>query len=894
MRRWWRELRFPWRSELDVRRDVDEELDFHLALSAEELERDGLDPAAARREAARKFGDVEATRRELASHGWRAERASRAWAALDALYRDVAYALRSLRRNVKFAVAAALVLALGIGSSAAVFAVLDTVVLRPLPLREPERLVAIGVQPPPDAQWTMQTVRLAVLQQWQANADSFDRVDGYTTPQLTWRGPKGPERIVGGALVDDLFTVLGVTMALGGPFIGAEHANAPVVLSDAFWRQRFGGRRDVLGEPLELDATLYTIVGVLPPEAAAVLEPTALVWIALDRAIVAQGDVAVRVVGRLSAGVATDTAVTQLATLQRAVEQERGLAPPARGVVVRSVQQNRAELFGTTLIALFGGALLLVTIASANVGTLMLTRLVERRHELAVRASLGAGRWRVARQVLTEHVVLWAIGGGAGLVLGALALRAVTRAYPLATTATGTVAIDGRVMLFALGVTLLTALVFGLLPSLESAERNPVLTLREDGASVSSAGRGRRWRQSLVVAQVALSTVLASGACLLALSLMNLTSQPLGFRPDELRTFRIQLPVRDYPDQSARRRFQQQLLAELRTLPGVERAATTSAPPLGTIIVGPIDIEGDEASGERSWAAMQAVDHDYFAAAGTALLQGRAFGAADDVDAERVAIVNTAFASKYFAGRDPLGRRVALGSPLESPDVEVQALRIVGVVEDVKHAGLDYEYFPEIFVPYEQVADGPTAVALGADIYAVLRVPDALAPSESVLRGIVARIDPDLPVMELRTGAELVAWSAEGAEVRAGLMAGIAALAVLLSGIGLYAVLSQAVAQRRKELGIRMALGATSGSLVQAVCRDGVALSALGVAGGVLAAFVLAQYVRSLLYGIGAFEPLVLAGVTVFMLLVALLAAAVPGWRATRLSPTLAIRSVHS
>jgi predicted permease len=890
MRLWLREFRFPWRSDLDIRRAVDEELDFHLALSAEELERKGLDPAAARREATRQFGDVEATRRELASHGRRAERASRAWAALDALYRDVAYALRSLRRNLKFAVAAALVLALGIGSSAAVFAVLDTVVLRPLPLREPERLLAIGVQPPPDAQWTMQTVRLAVLKQWQANADSFERLDGYTTPQLTWRGPEGPERIVGGALVDDLFGVLGARMALGGAFIGGEQASAPAVLSDAFWRQRFDSRPDVVGESLELDGTVYTIVGVLPPEASAVLEPTALVWIGLDRAIVSKGDVAVRVVGRLRERVTTDTAISQLAAMQRAVEQERGFTPPARGVVVRSVQQNRADLFGTTLIALFGGALLLVTIASANVGTLMLTRLVERRHEFAVRASLGAGRWRVARQVLTEHVLLWAIGGGAGLVLGGLALRAVARAYPVSTAATGAVAIDGRVMLFALGITLLTALVFGLLPALESAERNPVLTLREDGASVSAAGRGRRWRQSLVVAQVALSTVLASGACLLALSLFNLTSQPLGFRPGELRTFRVQLPVRDYPDQSARRQFQQRLLAELRVLPGVQSVATTSAPPLGTIIVGPVGIENGGARDEPLWAAMQAIDHDYFAAAGTALKAGRAFSTADDVNGERVAIVNGAFVTKYFAGRDPLGRRVALGPP----GSEAPPLRIVGVVDDVKHAGLDYEYFPEIFVPYSQVDDGLGSVALGGDIHAVLRVPDALAPSQTILRGIVAGIDPNLPIMELRTGAELVAWSAKGAEVRAGLMAGIAALAVLLSGVGLYAVLSQAVAQRRKELGIRMALGATSVSLVQAVCLDGVALSALGVGGGVFAALVLAEYVRSLLYGISAFEPLVLVGVTVFMLLVALLAAAVPGWRATRLSPTLAIRSVHS
>ena len=890
MRRWLREFRFPWRSDRDVRCDVDEELDFHLALRAAELERQGLRPAEARREALRKFGDIETTRRRLVSRGRRAERAARTWAAFEALYRDTAYALRSLRRSAKFTVAASVVLALGIGSVAAVFAVVDVLVLRPLPLREPERLIAIGEQPPPDAQWTMQTVRLAVLKQWQADSDSFERLDGYTTPQLTWRGPQGPERIVGGAVVDDLFGVLGATMALGGPFAGGGQANAPAVLSDTFWRQRFGGRRDVIGQTLELDGMLYTIVGVLPPEVSVVLDRAALVWTPLDRATEVQGDAQVRVVGRLRASVDADTAIHELTAIQRAVEQERGFTPPARGVVTRSVQQSRTELIGTTLVAVFGGALLLVLIASANVGTLMLTRLVERRHEFAVRASLGASRWRVARQVLLEHIMLWLMGGGAGMAFAVVGLNAMSRAWPLAPAAIDAVTVDGRVMLFALGITLLTAVVFGLLPALESARRSPVLTLREDGAAVSSGGRGRRWRQSLVVAQVALSTVLASSACLLAVSFLNLVAQPLGFRPAELHTFHLQLPERDYPDQVARRRFQQDLLASLRALPGVETVATTSAPPLGTIIVGPIGIEGERARDERLWAAMQAIDRDYFAAAGTAVVTGRAFAEADDVGGERVAVVNAAFAAKYLAGRDPIGSRVAP----EAPGGEVQWLRIVGVVEDVKHAGLDFEYFPEIFIPFAQLADDLAGATLGPDLYVVLRVADAFAPTESALRSIIARIDPGLPIMQPRTGAELVADSAAAAEVRASVMVGIAALAVVLSGLGLYAVLSQVVAQRRNELGIRMALGATSASLVRAVCRRGLALSALGVGTGVLAAVALGQYIRSLLFGISAFEPFVLVGVTAFMLLVALVAAAVPGWRATRLNPALAIRSVRS
>lgn len=889
MRRWLREFRFPWRSELDVRRDVDDELDFHLASRAEELERDGLAPEEARRKAVLEFGDLEAARRSLASSGWRSERLARSAAALEALHRDASDALRSLRRNPKLTLVAAFVLALGIGSSTAVFAMLDTLLLRALPLHEPERLLAIGEQPPPDAQWTMQTVRLAVLKQWQADAQTFEGLDGFTSPQLTWHGPDGPERIAGGAVVDDLFGVLGATMAVGRPFTGAEHADSPAVLSDAFWRQRFGARRDVIGETLNLDGTLHTIAGVLPPEAATVLGTDPRVWIALDRATAADEAVHVRVLGRLRAGVEPNSAAAELAAIQRTVEEERGFATPARGVTIRSVRQNRAELFGATLFALFGGALLLVVIASANVGTLMLTRLVERRHELAVRASLGASRWRVARQILAEHIVLWAIGGAAGLVLGALALRVASRAEPLARAATG-VAIDARVVLFAGGITLLASALFGLLPALGSARQSPMLALREDGAAASPARSGRRWRQSLVVAQVGLSTVLASGACLLALSLFNLTTQPLGFRPDELLTFRVQLPQRGYPDQATRVQFQRGLLAELRELPGVEIAATTSAPPLGTIVVGPIGIDGEQAREERLWAAMQAVDRDYFATAGTAVSAGRGFGAADDGNGERVAIVNASFARKYFADGDALGRRVAPSAP---GDGAAQWLRIVGVVEDVKHAGLDFEYFPEIFIPYEQLGDGPAGAALGAELHALLRVPDAFAPSVSALRRIVARLDPGLPVMELRTGRQLVAASAERAEARAAVMTGIALLAVLLSGLGLYAVLSQSVAQRHKELGIRMALGATSASLVHGVCRQGIALCAFGIGAGVLAALALARYVQSLLYGVSAFEPAVLGGVAAFMFLVAVLAAAIPSFRTTKLSPTLAIRSFH-
>jgi putative ABC transport system permease protein len=871
-------FRFPWRSARDIRDEVDEELRFHLALRAEELEQRGLSPERARHEAVRQFGDLEATRRALRSAGRRAERASRIRALAGAIGRDVAYALRSLRRHSGFSLAATLILAIGIGSSVLVFSLLDTLVLRPLPLHEPDRLLKIGGRPPPDAQWTMQTVRLDVLRQWQSDAESFAQLGGFASPLVNWRGPDGPEQLAAGAVVGDLFAVLGAQMTVGRSFTAAERDSAPAVLSPSFWRRRFGTRPDVVGTTIEIDGVSHTIVGVLPPETGLPrFGGERLVWIPLSTA---GDDVPVHAVGRLHAGVAASDATAELAGIQQRVEDERGVRPRAAGVIVQSMQQSRTEAVGTTLAALFGGSLLLLIIACANVGTLTLTRLIERRHELAVRASLGATRSRLLRQMVTEHLVLWTVAGAAGLALAGLGLRWLSTAerFAGAIPSVDVIAIDARVALFACGITLLTALLFASLPSLRAAQRSPVRALREDGTAVSSSRRAHGWRQLLVVCQVGLSTVLACGACLLAVSLAKLTSQPLGFAAAELLTFNLQLPALQYPDQAARSRFRRELLQRLRALPGVEAVATTSAVPLGTIVVGPVRVEAAELASEPQWAAFQAVDAGYFETAGIAVLAGRALAASDGPTDERVVVVNETLANKHFNGQDPLGRRI-------------DGLRIVGVVADVKHAGLDFEYLPELFVPYEQVADDATAGALGASIFAVLRVPDAFAPTEHVLRDTVSAIDPDLPILERRSGEQLVAASASRAQLQATVMVAIAVLAVLLSAIGLYAALAQLVAQRRKEFGIRMAIGATPAHVLETVCRYGVVLGALGVCGGVAAALALARSVQSLLFGISAFDPAVLLGVALLMLGVAVAAAAVPAWRATRLSPTLAIRN---
>ncbi|HEU4616562.1 MAG TPA: ABC transporter permease [Gammaproteobacteria bacterium] len=890
-----RPFRFPWRTERDIRRDVDDELELHLALRAEELERGGLSQRDARREALRQFGDLNAARSALMTAGRRSERTRRLREMLAALSRDVRYAVRTLRNSPGYLVTATMVLALGVGSSIVVFTMLDALVLRPLPLRDPDRLFRIGTQPPPDAQWTMQFVGLPVFQEWQTRTNSLDGVAGIVDRQLTWQGPNGPERIAGAGVIGDLFPLLGATMTIGRSFTDSDEDRSTAILSHAFWRQRFGGRRSVLGETIELDGVTYTVVGVLPPETdVPFLGAQRVVWIPLAAQGLSPNQVGVNVVGRLRPGVDRNAAVAELATLQRDSEQARGVSPRSAGVVLQSIQEDRTALVGPTLFAMFGGSLVLLIVACANVGTLSLTRLMERRHEMAVRSSLGATRWNLVRQVVTEHVVLWAIGGAAGFVLGAAGSRWVQSAKPFPPArvpASDVIGIDGRVALFAFGITLLTALLFGSLSARHSSAAGPIAMLREDGATVSSSRTTAASRRVLVVAQVALSTVLASGACLLALSLFNLMAQPLGFRPADLSTFQVQLPEDHYPDQSSRLQFQRALLDALGALPGVEAAATTSALPLDTIPVfpsGAITLEGMESRSDRPWPGVQAIDRSYFATAGIEVVGGRGFDATDRAGGEPVLVVNKTFARTYFAGQDPVGRRLTVALPGAAAPWR---LRIVGVVADVKHAGLDWDYLPELFLLYDQLPDGPVGAAAGTDLFALLRVPDSLRPGEAALRQAVSDLDRSLPLMAIRTGDQIIAASANSARFRAAIMGGVAVLAVLLSGLGLFAVLRQGVVQRQREFGIRMALGAAPATLLRAVCRTAIALAATGIAAGAAATFALARYMQSLLFGVSAIDPAVSAGVAGFMLLVAVAAAALPAWRTTKLSPTLAIRA---
>jgi predicted permease len=441
--------------------------------------------------------------------------------------------------------------------------------------------------------------------------------------------------------------------------------------------------------------------------------------------------------------------------------------------------------------------------------------------------------------------------------------------------------VDARGAAFACVMTLVTALLCGVLPALSAASVEPYDAIRDDGASTSPSRRTSRRRGALVVAQVALSTALAAAGLLLAKSAFNLTSQRLGFDSGNLVTWQLQLPERDYADQTRRSQFQHALLEKVRALPGVEAAATTSALPLGTIVVAPVGVEGRETSEQPTWAGFQAVDKAYFHTVRSRLTAGRDFEDSDVRTGEPVVIVNETFAGRYLAARDPVGARLSIAPT---------AARVVGVVEDVKHAGLSWDYLPEVFVPYAQIADGPSAAVLGATLAVVVRVPDALAPSEAALREIVRALDRTLPLIDRATGAELVQRSAKGARFRAGVIAGTAVLAILLAALGLYGVLARSVVQRRRELGVRMALGANAAALFGRICVSGVALGAVGVAIGLAMVLAAGRSLQSLLFGVTAAEPAALAAAALIMLGAALTASIVPARRALRLSPMVAIR----
>lgn len=881
--RWRRYLRL-WGP--DVRGDIDDEIEFHLALLAERHLAAGASPEEARAQALREFGDAARARelcREIGEE--RARRARRA-ERLGVLRQDLRYAARTLARRRGFAAVALLTLALGIGASTAIFGAVEAVLLRPLPFAEPERLVRLWeVSPQGDDH---NVVSDGNYLDWRARAASFAELGAHGwTHGVALVGDGEPAQVMVTEITPSVLRVLGVAPLLGRPLTDEDaRGDARVVLlSYALWRGRFGEARDIVGRRIVLDEVPHTVVGVMPqgfrfpaagaelwrPIAAADLDPT-------ER----RGH-NLYVVGRLKPGVTLEGARAELSALAAALGREHPATGAGWGASVLPLHGDMAAAVRPLLLVLLGGALVVLLVTCANIASLLLARAVTREREMAVRGALGARRGRLVRQLLTESALLAAAGGLLGVVVAAVVLRLLVALAPADVPLLDGARLDPVALAFAAAATLASTLLFGLAPALRLAGADLQSALR---ASHDAGGvRHARLRQALLVAEVALSLVLLAGASLLARSFLRMREVDYGFRAAGLAVLSLDLPRSRYPDTPEHVAFYERLLARLAAVRGVAAVAGTDEPPVvGNDMTFSFAVQGRPSaspSGREDPAPLRVVTPAYFRTMGIPLLRGRAFDDRDRAGAPAVVLLDRAAARKYFPGEDPVGRRISFdgaGGPW---------LEIVGVVGDTRMASAVEEPVPSVYLPYAQKRFSwiswmavMVRPAPGTDLR-------TLAPR---LRAAVWEVDAQLPIRRLATVEALFAESTARHRLATTLLGAFAALALLLGATGMYGVIAFTVAQRRRELGIRLALGAGRREVVGMVLRQALALTLLGVAAGTAAALALTRVLRGLLYRVSPTDPLTLAGVALLLALIAAAAAWVPARRAARIDPLLVMR----
>jgi putative ABC transport system permease protein len=806
---------------------------------------------------------------------------------MDTLLQDLRYAVRLLRQAPGFTLAAVLALALGIGANSAVFSVVNGVLLRPLPFARADELLTVRTT---FAAQGLEGLELSVPEydDLSQGTRGFSSWGAVAQTDATLAGADGPERLQVGLATASLLPTLGVQPQLGRGFLPEEETpgrDKVVLLAHTLWRTRYGADPGVVGQSVTLDGEPYTVVGVLPPEVAypagtQLYQPLALAPDARAEAV--RGTRFLEVLGRRAPGTSMEAARADVARVAAELAQAHpGAYPVAKGwrLDVASLREKTVGGVKETLWLLLGAVAFVLLIACTNVASLLLARAAARGRELSVRAALGAARGRLARQLLTESLLLSAMGGALGLLLALWGTDALVAWVGDGLPRSSEVRTDGAVLLFTLGVSLVTGLLFGLAPALSASRADLHGALR--GAGRSTGGRGAvRLRGLFVVSQVALALVLLVGAGLLLRSFVRLQGEDPGFRPEGVLTARVSLPERSYPDEAARARFHAEWLARVRALPGVEAAGLTTLLPLRGHNDRGLDVEGQAAPEVRPAVEWRAVSPGYLEALGVPLRRGRALQDTDAQGAPPALVLNEAAVKALFpGGEDPLGRRVRQ----RSKRVEHPWTTVVGIVGDVREWGLDVPARPTAYFSALQVAPSTTSLAVRTRA-----APTALLGS---LRAELTRLDPALPLFEVAPLAEVVDESVGQRSLTLTLMLGFAVLALGLAALGLYGVISYGVAQRSREVGIRLALGARPAQVLRLVVGQGLRLAVAGVALGLVLALGLGRLLGGLLYGVAPADPLTLLTVPLLLTLVALLASWVPARRATRVDPADTLRA---
>ena len=804
------------------------------------------------------------------------------------MFQDLSFGLRMLVKSPGFTVVAILSLTIGIGATSAIFSVVNGVVLRPLPYRDPERLVRLW-QNKPQAGMKEMPVSAGNVNVWQARAESLEGIAAFYQTSSVITGDAEPEVIRGAAISHNLLPLLGYQPLIGRNFLPDENRKGGeevIILSHKLWQRRFGGDPEILGRAITLDHTnQFTVIGVMPPEAS--FPGNSEFWLPEKVTTTDRHDMRrLSAIARLKPGVTPKTAQDEVASINEQLRQQlpgdykewETELVPLHDSIVGNVRP--------ALLVLFGAVGLVLLIACANVANLLLARASARQKEIAMRAALGASRWRLIRQLLTESSLLALMGGTGGLLLARWAVQGLIALNPPNVPRLAQVNLDGRVVAFTFFTTLLVGIIFGLAPALHAS--NPDLnSALKDCASSTSSGRRhshfipRRFglRDLMVVAQTALAIVLLAGSGLLIKSFIKLQHVELGFTPTSTIMLTLSPPINRFPKGSATMNYYQQILDSLKALPGVDAVATmTAAPTAGAFMSAPVLIAGqpDPVNADSQRAFVTVVSADYFWAIGNPLKQGRLFTDDDDERATRVAIINETMARAFFANGNPIGQRIALKGDPDKP------LEIVGVTADVKQFGVDKENKPGFYQPYRQkeVPFMNLVVRTTAD-------PETMI---SALRSRIMSVDKFTAISRVRTLNDLVSESVAQPRFYTLLLAIFAGVALMLAALGIYGVVAYSVSQRTHEIGIRVALGAEASRILRLVVGRGLILILSGVGIGLGGAFALTRLLTGLLFEVRATDPTVFAVVALLLIAVALAACLVPARKATRVDPLVALR----
>jgi putative ABC transport system permease protein len=796
------------------------------------------------------------------------------------LWQDLRYGARMLLKKPGFTLIAVITLALGIGTNTAIFSIVNAVLLNPLTLTEPEQLVLVFTRTGRDPRnW----VAYPDLQDWQAQSRSFAGLSGFASQSVNLIGREEPTRMIGGFVSSDFFKTLGVEAPHGRTFLPGEDsqgAERVAVISHEAWQNRLGADPKLIGQTLNLNGQVFTVVGILPAGFHFTWGDCEI-WLPIQHYpnfSLNRGQASSGVVGRLKPGVTIEQAQTEMETIARRLAQQYPDTNRDRSVTIVSLQQIVAEHLRPSLFVLSGAVAFLLLIACANVANLMLARSVARQKENALRAALGAGRWRLIRQLLTETLLLWLIGGISGLLLGSWSVELLMTGSPTELPPGIDVKFDVTVFGFTFAIALLTGIAFGLAPALRFSRPEVHDLLKEGGKGAGEISGSSRLRGALVVSQVALALVLLIGSMLLVKSFRALLQVNPGFDPRNLLTMEYRVPRNKYPEPAQQWAFHQQVVERVQALPGVQAASVVLALPhsgnFGTTTFIPLD-RPIPPRGQEPRAQSNRADPYYFRAMDIPLLRGRVFTEQDRMDTQPVVVINQAMAERYWPGQDPIDKGIRL------PDNNLTA-RVAGVVGNIKHNSLDEPTEAQIYLAYAQVPH----------IFATLvarTTGDPLAAANAVKQAVWS-VDKDQPVWKVRTMEFLLQRAVSGSRFMMRLLAVFAGLALLLATVGIYGVISYSVSQRTHEIGVRMALGAGRRDIVRLVVGHGLVLILIGTAAGIVTALALTRFMTTLLFNVSPTDPLTFVTISLLLGAVAVLACYLPARRATKVDPMVALR----